>query len=74
MARGTVDLVWRGLNAAAVTRLSQQVRQSPDEQTSTGFSERSLTGIRVVQIAWSPESRMRANDGPAAGHRHCSAG
>ena len=31
MTKGAVDVVWRGLDAAAVTRLSQQVQQSPDE-------------------------------------------
>ena len=38
MTKGTVDVVWRGLDAAAVTRLSQQVEQSPDKQTVSGFS------------------------------------
>jgi peptide/nickel transport system substrate-binding protein len=61
MARGTVDVVWRGLDTAAVTRLSQQVRLNPDRQTSNGFTENVLSGGRVLQLQWSPASRMRYN-------------
>ncbi len=63
MTRGTVDVVWRGLDAAAVTRLTQQVQQSPDDVTTTGFSEKVLTGTRVLQLLWSPDSPMLANKG-----------
>ena len=38
MTKGAVDVVWRGLDAAAVTRLSQQAQQSPEEQTASGFN------------------------------------
>ncbi len=59
MAKNLVDVVWRGLDSAAVTRLSQQVEQSPDHLTATGFSEQVLTGIRVLQLYWSPSSSAR---------------
>ena len=61
MSRGTVDVVWRGLDTAAVTRFSQQVRLNPDHQTTNGFKESVLNGARVLQLAWSPTSPMRSN-------------
>ena len=61
MTRGTVDVVWRGLDTAAVTRFSQQVRQNPDRQTLNGFTETVLGGARVLQLEWSPNSRMRSD-------------
>jgi peptide/nickel transport system substrate-binding protein len=56
-----VDVVWRGLNAAAITRLSQQVTSSPDKMTADGFTMRAIPGTRVVQLGWNPASPMRAN-------------
>lgn len=61
MAKAQVDVVWRGLNSAAVTRLSQQVIASPDQRTTTGFSQRVLSGTRVLQLGWSPGSPSRRN-------------
>jgi peptide/nickel transport system substrate-binding protein len=61
MTKGTVDVVWRGLDAAAVTRLSQQVQQSQDSQTTSGFTEQVLTGKRVLQLIWLPTSRNRSD-------------
>jgi peptide/nickel transport system substrate-binding protein len=61
MTKGTVEVVWRGLDAAAITRLQQQVEQSPDEQTESGYQPTVLTGVRVLQLQWSPESRSRSN-------------
>ena len=60
MTKGTVDLVWRGLDDAAVTRLSQQANNA-DALTSNGFRQQVLTGARVLQLEWSPESRSRSN-------------
>lgn len=63
MTRGAVDVVWRGLDTPAVTRLNQQVRLSPDHVTVNGFTEGVLGGARVLQLAWSPTSSMRLNKG-----------
>jgi peptide/nickel transport system substrate-binding protein len=61
MSKGTVDVVWRGLDAPAVTRFSQQVGQSPNGETVSGFTQNVLGGARVLQLEWSPTSRMRSN-------------
>ena len=61
MAKGTVEVVWRGLNAAAVTRLGQQVQQNPDGQTASGFTGKTLPGVRVLQLHWAPGSPARRN-------------
>ena len=61
MTKGTVEVVWRGLNAAAVTRLGQQVQQNPDGQTASGFTGKTLPGVRVLQLHWAPGSPARRN-------------
>ncbi len=60
MAKNTVDLVWRGLDEAAVTRLSQQATNA-DSTTASGFTQQVLTGTRVLHLQWSPTSRSRGN-------------
>jgi peptide/nickel transport system substrate-binding protein len=61
MSKGTVDVVWRGLDAPAVTRFSQQVDQNPTEETDNGFTQNVLDGERVLQLEWSPTSPMRSH-------------
>ena len=61
MTRGTVDVAWRGLDSAAVTRFNQQVRQNPDHLTISGFTESVLSGARILQLEWSPTSPMRSD-------------
>lgn len=61
VAKGEVDVVWRGLNAAAITRYAGQARDNPDELTADGFRMTAFTGLRVQQLTWSPTSRLRAN-------------
>jgi peptide/nickel transport system substrate-binding protein len=61
MTKGQVDVVWRGLNTAAVTRLTQQVGGSAEKTTASGFSERVLGGTRVLQLQWNPSSRARGD-------------
>jgi peptide/nickel transport system substrate-binding protein len=61
MSKGTVDVVWRGLDAPAVTRLSQQVDQSRNNETVNGFTETVLDGARVLQLEWAPTSPMRSS-------------
>ena len=64
MTKGTVEVVWRGLDAAAITRLQQQVEQARSEQTESGYAPTVLTGVRVLQLQWSPESRGRGASKP----------
>jgi len=59
MTKGDVEVVWRGLDAAAVTRLSQQVQQSSEQQTVSGYAEQVVPGARVLQLQWSPASSAR---------------
>jgi peptide/nickel transport system substrate-binding protein len=59
MTKGTVEVVWRGLNAAAITRLREQVQANPEQQTDIGYSQIELTGVRVLQLLWSPTSQAR---------------
>ena len=61
MTKGAVDVVWRGLDTPAVTRFSQQLSQNPNHETSNGFTQNVLGGARVLQLQWSPTSRMRSN-------------
>lgn len=61
MANGKVDVVWRGLNAAAITRYGRQVQSSSERLTADGFAEHSYFGERVLQLGWNPASRMRGN-------------
>jgi peptide/nickel transport system substrate-binding protein len=61
MANGKVDVIWRGLNAAAITRYSRQVRASTDRLTADGFTEHTYVGERILQLGWNPASRMREN-------------
>ena len=61
MTKGLVEVVWRGLDAAAVTRLARQVEQSPDGQTASGYTEKTVNGVRVLQLMWAPGSAARRN-------------
>jgi peptide/nickel transport system substrate-binding protein len=61
MANGKVDVVWRGLNTAAITRYGQQVQANADRVTTDGFTEHSYFGARVLQLGWNPASRFRGN-------------
>jgi peptide/nickel transport system substrate-binding protein len=61
MANGKVEVVWRGLNEAAITRYSRQVEASADNVTTDGFTQHSYFGARVLQLGWNPASRFRGN-------------
>lgn len=61
MANGKVDVVWRGLNAAAITRYSRQAAASTDQLTADGFTQHTYFGERVLQLGWNPASPMREN-------------
>jgi peptide/nickel transport system substrate-binding protein len=59
MKKGQVDAVWRGLNAAAVTRYAGQVAQNADERTADGFAMTTYTGLLIKELFWSPDSKLR---------------
>ncbi len=59
MTDGEVDAVWRGLSAAAVTRLRAQIEASPEQRSDAGFTELLLPGARVHRLRWSPDSPVR---------------
>lgn len=61
MKAGTVDVVWRGLNAAANTRNGLHVAADPEGRTEDGYAMRTLGGLRVHQLLWNPESSSRSN-------------
>ncbi len=60
MSKQQVDVVWRGLSSAALTRFGQQIG-TDGNATADGYTRRLLTGARVHQLIWFPESRLRAN-------------
>jgi len=61
MRTRSVDVVWRGLNAAAISRYAGQAGENEQGRTADGYTVRSLTGLRVRQLAWSPGSASRRN-------------
>lgn len=61
MRRQEADVVWRGLDQAAVTRLRQQTGENDEEATADGYLLQVLTGLRVHQLVWAPSSTKRGN-------------
>ncbi len=61
IADGTADVVWRSLDNAALQRLTDEMAASTDKATKLGFTRFPLPGMRVTHLAWSPESRWRAD-------------
>lgn len=59
MAAHTVDLVWRGLSSAALTRLNTQLTSG--DRTTEGYSSTRVTGARVRLIQWGTTSPDRGN-------------
>lgn len=59
MKQNQVDVVWRGLNAAALKRLDGQISASKDKVTDTGFRRLSSVGQRVCFLRWSDTSAYR---------------
>lgn len=60
MTKGAVDVVWRGLDEAALIRLGQQANNA-DSTTASGFRQQVLTGTRVLQLVWSSDSPSRSD-------------
>ena len=59
MKEGQVDVVWRGLNAAALKRLNDQISASKDKLTDSGFRRDTSAGERVHFVRWSDTSAYR---------------
>lgn len=61
MTQGGVDAVWRGLSAAAVTRLDTQITASPEQRSDAGFTGQTLPGARVHRLLWATDSPQRGD-------------
>lgn len=61
MIENTADVVWRGLDDPAVTRLQQQIDSRPDNTTESGWSRVSRPGRQVLRLIWNPASQHRLN-------------
>ena len=59
MMNGDVDVVWRGLNAAALKRFNDQISASKDKVTDSGFRRVTASGERVHFLRWSDTSSYR---------------
>jgi len=59
MQKHQVDLVWRGLSQAALTRFSQQIGSGT--QTADGYGRLLLPGARIRQLEWTPNSKHRSD-------------
>jgi peptide/nickel transport system substrate-binding protein len=59
MKKGQVDVVWRGLNSAALKRLDDQIGASKDKLTESGFRRMTASGQRVHLVQWTPTSAYR---------------
>lgn len=62
MAKHQVDAVWRGLSAAAQTRLAEQLSNA-DSRTADGYTRYVLSGTGIRQLVWNPASTSRNNAG-----------
>lgn len=61
MADHEVDVVWRGLTAAAVARLQLQLSTN-GTLTEDGFAQVQIPGARVRQLWWNPDSDHRKDE------------
>lgn len=59
MKEHQVDVVWRGLGTAAVTRLDRQIELSGKQQTESGFRRVVLPNTRIRSLWWNPASPHR---------------
>ena len=67
ITEGTTDVVWRSLDPPAVDRIETEIVASPDKTTAQGFTRWPLDGTRVTRLAWTPDSRYRADADLRAG-------
>lgn len=54
-----VDVVWRGLNDAALKRFGDQINASKDKVTEAGFRRETLSGVKVHYLVWNQASPQR---------------
>lgn len=59
MKNRAVDVVWRGLSAAALKRYDDQITANATKRTDAGFTRVTLTGRQIHLLAWSPTSAFR---------------
>lgn len=62
IADGTAEAVWRGLDNAALQRVTDEIAGSADKTTAAGFRRFALPGQRITRLAWNPASPRRDND------------
>ena len=74
MAKGTVDVAWRGLNGAAITRFSRQIAANPGALTDDGYTLQGLTGTRIRMLQWSPGGHRTVEPAGPPGDRRRAAG
>ncbi len=59
MAKHTIDVAWRGLNGAAITRYGRQIATNPGKLTNDGFTAQPYTGTRIRMLQLSPAAVRR---------------
>ncbi len=59
MAKGTVDVAWRGLNGAAITRFGRQIVVNPGKLTDDGYTIQPYTGVRIRMLQLSADAIRR---------------
>ena len=64
MAKQTVDVAWRGLNGASITRYGRQSATNPGKLTDDGYSIQPYTGTRIRMLQLSAPA-IRRLDRPA---------
>ncbi len=61
IAEGTADVVWRSLDNAGLQRVTDEIAGSAEKRTAKGFSRYPLPGLRVTQLVWNPDARLRGS-------------
>ncbi|MCB0912190.1 MAG: hypothetical protein KDB60_11305 [Propionibacteriaceae bacterium] len=58
---GTADAVWRSLDNAALQRVTDEIDGNADGTTAQGFRRFPLAGMRITQLVWNENSKLRDN-------------
>ena len=59
MTKGTVDIAWRGLNSAAITRYGRQIAANPGNLSDDKYTVQPYTGTRIRMLQLSAEAIKR---------------